>query len=40
MAHIVVGVRFTRVGKVYHFDASAFPDLRLGDAVVVETSRG
>jgi cell fate regulator YaaT (PSP1 superfamily) len=36
----VVGVRFARVGKVYHFDASALPDLRNGDRVVVETSRG
>lgn len=36
----VVGVRFSPVGKVYHFDASRVPDLKLGDSVVVETSRG
>lgn len=37
---LVVGVRFSRVGKIYHFDASTIPDLRIGDSVVVETSRG
>ncbi len=36
----VVGVRFNKVGKVYHFDASQVPDLKLGDPVIVETSRG
>lgn len=37
---IVVGVRFAKVGKIYHFDAASVPDLRPGDHVVVETSRG
>jgi len=36
----VIGVRFMRVGKLYHFDASAFPDVRPGDRVIVETTRG
>ncbi len=36
----IAGVRFQRVGKVYHFDASAQPGLRVGDYVIVETSRG
>jgi cell fate regulator YaaT (PSP1 superfamily) len=36
----IVGIRFQRVGKIYHFDASAFPDLKVGDFAVVETSRG
>ncbi len=36
----VVGVRFHDVGKLYHFDASAYPDSQLGDFVIVETSRG
>lgn len=36
----VVGVRFSKVGKIYHFDASRLQDLQLGDFVVVETSRG
>jgi cell fate regulator YaaT (PSP1 superfamily) len=36
----VAGVRFRRCGKVYHFDCSMFRQLRKGDFVVVETSRG
>ncbi len=36
----IVGVRFFRVGKVYHFDATAFPHLQPGDFVLVDTSRG
>jgi cell fate regulator YaaT (PSP1 superfamily) len=40
MPELIVGVRFTEVGKTYHFDASAFPDLQVGDSVVVETARG
>ena len=40
MAPLVVGIRFQKIGKIYHFDASGFPDLRLGDQAVVETSRG
>jgi cell fate regulator YaaT (PSP1 superfamily) len=36
----VVGIRFQKVGKVYHFDARNFQDLRTGDYAVVETSRG
>ena len=36
----LVGVRFSSAGKIYHFDASEFPDLFIGEAVVVETSRG
>jgi cell fate regulator YaaT (PSP1 superfamily) len=36
----IVGVRFTRVGKIYHFDASKIEKTRLGDVVIVETSRG
>lgn len=36
----VVGLRFQPIGKVYHFDASNFRDVQLGDYVVVETSRG
>lgn len=36
----VAGVRFQPTGKVYHFDATAQPDLRPGDFVLVETARG
>jgi cell fate regulator YaaT (PSP1 superfamily) len=35
-----VAVRFQPVGKVYHFDASHTSDLRIGDFVIVTTSRG
>lgn len=36
----VVGIRFSKVGKIYHFDASSIGDVRTGDSVVVETTRG
>jgi cell fate regulator YaaT (PSP1 superfamily) len=36
----VVGVRFNRAGKVYYFDPADFKDLKVGEYVVVETSRG
>jgi cell fate regulator YaaT (PSP1 superfamily) len=36
----IVGVRFSKVGKVYHFDARKLESFRLGDVVLVETSRG
>lgn len=36
----VAGVRFSKVGKLYHFDYSAYPDLNAGDYVIVETARG
>ncbi len=36
----VVGVRFSAVGKLYHFKASKYPELKPGDKVIVETKRG
>jgi cell fate regulator YaaT (PSP1 superfamily) len=33
-------LRFQPIGKIYHFDASNFKNVQLGDYVVVETSRG
>jgi cell fate regulator YaaT (PSP1 superfamily) len=36
----IVGIRFQKVGKVYHFDAGDFQDLTAGDFAVVETRRG
>lgn len=36
----VVGIRFQKVGKLYHFDASGFRDLVVGDFAIVDTSRG
>jgi cell fate regulator YaaT (PSP1 superfamily) len=40
MQPIIVGVRFGITGKSYHFDASAVPQIKVGDHVVVDTSRG
>ena len=36
----IVGVRFSRIGKSYFFDASLFDNIKIGDFVIVETSRG
>lgn len=36
----VAAVRFHKLGKLYHFDTSSVPDLKVGDWVVVTTSRG
>ncbi|GAB1422478.1 hypothetical protein MASR2M15_27120 [Anaerolineales bacterium] len=36
----IAGIRFQKVGKLYHFDYSDFDDLRASDFVIVETSRG
>ena len=36
----IIGVRFTKVGKIYHFDTSAIPDVGIGEHVIVDTSRG
>lgn len=36
----IVGIRFQKIGKLYHFDASQYRDVSTGDYVVVETSRG
>lgn len=37
---VVVGVRFSKIGKIYHFAAEAIADIKVSDMVVVETSRG
>jgi cell fate regulator YaaT (PSP1 superfamily) len=36
----IAGVRFTKIGKLYHFDLSEYPELAPGDFVIVETIRG
>jgi len=36
----IIGVRFTKIGKVYHFDGSAVSDVKVGEHVIVDTSRG
>ena len=37
---VIAGVRFNKVGKIYHFNIGPSTDVQVGDAVVVETSRG
>ena len=36
----IIGVRFTPIGKIYHFESSSLPDLQKGEHVIVDTSRG
>jgi len=36
----IIGVRFTKIGKVYHFDSTALPDVKAGEHVIVDTIRG
>jgi cell fate regulator YaaT (PSP1 superfamily) len=36
-AEYVISVSFTKVGKLYHFDFFDYPDLDVGDQVIVET---
>lgn len=36
----IIGVRFSKVGKIYHFDTSTVPDVQVGEHVIVDTSRG
>ncbi len=36
----VAGVRFQKIGKLYHFDFSSHPELKQGDYVIVDTRRG
>jgi len=40
MRPLIIGVRFAQIGKAYHFDASSIPEVKVGDHVIVETSRG
>jgi cell fate regulator YaaT (PSP1 superfamily) len=40
MQPLIVGIRFTQIGKAYHFDASTIPEVKVGNHVIVETSRG
>ena len=40
MGVTVVGVRFKRAAKMYYFDPGDLADLKPGENVIVETSRG
>lgn len=39
-SQLVAGVRFQKIGKLYHFDYGGFPELKQGDHVIVDTRRG
>ncbi|MCY3779878.1 MAG: regulatory iron-sulfur-containing complex subunit RicT [Chloroflexi bacterium] len=39
-SNLVAGVRFQKIGKLYHFDFSGHPELKQGDFVIVDTRRG
>jgi len=39
-SELVAGVRFQKIGKLYHFDTSQHPDIQQGDYVIVDTQRG
>jgi cell fate regulator YaaT (PSP1 superfamily) len=36
----IIGIRFQAVGKVYHYNASGFDNLKVGQWVVVDSARG
>ncbi len=36
----IIGVRFTKVGKIYHFTSGNLSDLQTGEHVIVDTARG
>ncbi|MCJ7518901.1 MAG: hypothetical protein MUO42_04435 [Anaerolineaceae bacterium] len=36
----IVGIKFSKIGKNYYFDASKLPEIKMGDSLIVETSRG
>jgi cell fate regulator YaaT (PSP1 superfamily) len=40
MQPTIIGVRFTKIGKIYHFDATAVGEIETGDRVLVDTTRG
>jgi cell fate regulator YaaT (PSP1 superfamily) len=36
----IIGVRFTKIGKIYHFDSAQLVDIKAGEHVIVDTARG
>jgi cell fate regulator YaaT (PSP1 superfamily) len=40
MENNIIGVRFTKIGKIYHFDSATLPDIKKGEHVIVDTIRG
>ena len=40
MQPFIIGIRFQKIGKIYHFDAGESRDIQVGDFAIVDTSRG
>jgi cell fate regulator YaaT (PSP1 superfamily) len=40
MQPYIIGIRFQKIGKIYHFDAGESRDIQVGDYAIVDTSRG
>lgn len=40
MQNNIIGVRFTKIGKIYHFNSATLPDVQKGEHVIVDTARG
>ncbi len=36
----IIGVRFAKIGKIYHFDSSSVGEIQVGERVIVDTTRG
>ena len=36
----IIGIRFTQIGKIYHFDAQDVSDIEIGQHVITDTARG
>jgi cell fate regulator YaaT (PSP1 superfamily) len=36
----IIGVRFSPIGKIYHFDSTQVANIKLGERVIVDTARG
>ena len=40
MQPFIIGIRFQKIGKIYHFDSGENRDIQVGDHAIVDTSRG
>ncbi len=36
----IIGVRFTKIGKIYYFDSAPLEDIKPGEHIIVDTARG
>jgi cell fate regulator YaaT (PSP1 superfamily) len=40
MQPYIVGIRFSKIGKIYHYDAGSLAEIKVGEYVIVDTARG